>query len=504
MDDVMFPRFGVVVVAPGGDAERAVRSLLRQSTPAARITVVTATAGGAPGGKADRGVRTVGCAPEELGAACVEAALATDAEYVAFLDGGDEALPDWLWHLSRAAHHGAGDAGEPVGLLQCGVLRLRADGLVDGTALPPATPGTRPVPADLADGVHAVRRDLLGPGKDEAAVAVTVPLLLVRRRAGGSNVAVHAPGARVIRGSRPTRGTPRPAADRRPRDGSAPELVSVVIPVRNGARTLGAQLRALAGQTATVPWEVLVVDNGSTDATRQVAEGARGMLPGLRVVDASGRAGESCARNRGIAEAKGDFVAFCDADDVAHPGWLAALAEAAKEAHVVGGSLETELLSPGHGDEQPLPMDAQTDFLPFARGANCAAWKDVLSVIGGWNEHYRGGGEDMDLSWRAHLCGYRVAYAAEARMHYRLRDELSSLARQKWNYGKSGAQLYAEYRHAGYQRRRARTVVMNWCWLLVHVPDLARSPLLRRRWVRYGARLAGFLAGSLRRGVGYL
>ncbi|OLZ73695.1 hypothetical protein AV521_05100 [Streptomyces sp. IMTB 2501] len=284
---------------------------------------------------------------------------------------------------------------------------------------------------------------------------------------------------------------------------SSPRLVSVVIPVRNGALTLPAQLRALAAQTYTGAWEVLIVDNGSIDTTRAVAESARRELPGLRLIDAGDRRGESHARNRGVAAAHGDFIAFCDADDEADPGWLGALARAACQADVLGGSLDSSVLSPAHLDEQPLPMTQQPDFLPFARGANCAAWKDVLTTIGGWDEHYRAGGEDMDLSWRAHLCGYRVRYAPDARMHYRLRAELTALARQKWNYGRSGARLYAAYRNAGFERRAGRVVLANWSWLLLHTPDLLHSPA-RRRWIRYAARLAGFLAGSIQQGVRYL
>ncbi|MEV2214829.1 glycosyltransferase family A protein [Streptomyces sp. NPDC050997] len=477
------PEIGVVVAAPEGEWEPAVRSLLRQSLPPAAITVVTPA--DPPPEPRPHFAR---CAPETAAEACVEAARATRAPYVAFLHGADEALPDWLRHLARAAAGGAG-------LVQCGTLRLRADALVEGITLEPGLDGA----------AYAVRRDLLGT-TGRTAVWVTVPRLLVRRRTDDTAATVsaaRAAGAGLVRDTRLVPSVHAPFADVSGR-GRAPDLVSVVIPVRDGSLTLPAQLRALASQTCAAPWEVLVVDNGSTDATREVAEKARPDLPGLRVIDASERPGESYARNRGIAAARGDFIAFCDADDVADPGWLAALTEAAPDADLIGGSLDSGVLSPAYADEQPVPMTEQTDFLPFARGANCAAWKDMLTTIGGWDENYRGGGEDMDLSWRAHLCGYRVGYAHDARMHYRLRAELSSLARQKWNYGRSGARLYAAYRHAGFERRGNRTVVMNWSWLLLHTPDLARSPSLRRRWIRYGARLSGFLAGSAERGVRYL
>ncbi|MER7052695.1 glycosyltransferase [Streptomyces sp. NPDC000351] len=523
--DEALPPVAVVVADPDGDGERTVRSLLAQTARPVFVTVVTAAAettgtgldpaardgsrsSGAAGATDDSGaaspVRVVRCAREDLGPACVDAARNAPAPYVLVLRGGDEALPHCLWHLSRAARDGAGDSGAPVGLVQCGTLRLRDDGLVDGFTLPVPAAGPPPSPADLLDGAYAVRRDLLDTGGGTAAW-VSVSMLLVRRRAGaaGDPAVARAPGTRAARGTRLVRYGYRPPVPA-PRDGRTPRLMSVVVPVRDGAGTLADQLTALSRQTGSVTYEVLVVDNGSTDATREVAERARAELPGLRIVDASDRPGESRARNRGIAASRGDFVVFCDADDIAGSGWLAAMAEAAKEADLVGGGLDTSLLSPGHADEQPLPMDAQSDFLPFARGANCGAWKDVLTAVGGWDERYRGGGEDMDLSWRAQLCGYLVRYAGDATMHYRLRDELAALARQKWNYGRSGAQLYAAYRRAGFERRDGRVVVLNWCWLVLHVPDLVRSPVLRRRYVRYGARLAGFAAGSARRGVRYL
>ena len=96
--------------------------------------------------------------------------------------------------------------------------------------------------------------------------------------------------------------------------------VSVVIPARNAARTLDAQLQALAAQRFPAEWEVLVSDNGSTDATRAVAVEWAGRIPLLRVIDASARPGASAARNLGAAAAHGELLLFCDADDVVADG----------------------------------------------------------------------------------------------------------------------------------------------------------------------------------------
>ncbi|MEU0666637.1 glycosyltransferase [Streptomyces lavendulocolor] len=522
----MMPTLGVVVLSSDGEWDTAVRGLLAQTVPPVSITVVTWVAGRPP---ADARVRVAHCLPTAAAAVCRREALRTPADFVACLGGHDEALPGWVEAVVTASS-AAGGPGR-AGVVRYGAVRLRPDGVVGGVLIPGPGPNGREgsgraggagvrsggagpaapwdallsgagLPGDgpgvaggpvaggsagAGDGAPcAVRRDLLTTPAAQHAGCVAVPRLLVRQAPQGG-----APAA-------PSAGSTAPG--RRP---ARPALVSVVVPVRDGAATLPAQLRALAEQTYTGAVEVLVVDNGSADGTRDVAGRARAWLPGLRIVDAGGRPGEAYARNTGVAAARGDFVAFCDADDVAAPGWLSGLVAAAGGADLVGGALDVGLLSPAYADEQPVPLTEQGDFLPFARGANCAAWRDVLGTVGGWDESYRGGGEDMDLSWRAQLCGYRLAYAPDALMHYRLREGLAALARQKWNYGLSGARLYARYRHAGFARRRSSVAAANWLLLLVRLPDLVRSRRLRRRWVRYAARLAGFLAGSVRQGVLY-
>ena len=91
-------------------------------------------------------------------------------------------------------------------------------------------------------------------------------------------------------------------------------IASVVIPVYNGERYLAEAIESALAQTHT-PFELIVVDDGSTDASRAVAES---YAPRVRVVSQSHR-GIGAARNRGLAEVRGDWVAFLDADDVWEP-----------------------------------------------------------------------------------------------------------------------------------------------------------------------------------------
>src|SRR5437870_3613823 len=89
-------------------------------------------------------------------------------------------------------------------------------------------------------------------------------------------------------------------------------FVSVIIPCRNGARWLADAIESSLGQT----WrdlEVIVVDNGSADASLQVAR--RYQSPSLAVMECA-RPGASAARNAGLERARGDFIQFLDADDV--------------------------------------------------------------------------------------------------------------------------------------------------------------------------------------------
>jgi glycosyltransferase involved in cell wall biosynthesis len=97
---------------------------------------------------------------------------------------------------------------------------------------------------------------------------------------------------------------------------SGAPLVSVVMPVMNAARTLEDTLHSLFWQTCA-DWELIIVDDGSTDATLEIAQGFGDAR--IRIVGGGANAGPSPRRNQGIALARGEFVALLDADDIAYP-----------------------------------------------------------------------------------------------------------------------------------------------------------------------------------------
>jgi glycosyltransferase involved in cell wall biosynthesis len=281
---------------------------------------------------------------------------------------------------------------------------------------------------------------------------------------------------------------------------------TVILCVRNGAATIAQQLAASADQDYPQPWELLVVDNGSTDGTAGVVEQWRPRLPGLRLVSASDRAGLAYARNVGVREARGPIVAFCDADDVADPGWLSGLVAGAREAELVGGRLEFGLLNGerarewrGVAEDRPSPP-VGLGYLPYAVGASFAVRREVIEGVGGCDERFTACGDDLDLSWRIQRAGGRLIVREDAVMHYRLRSDLAGVMRQRYRYGRVEALLRRKFSDAlppVSPRARALSVLR----LLARSWQLLGGAQRRGAWLVAASHLAGQLRGSVAYGV---
>jgi len=270
-------------------------------------------------------------------------------------------------------------------------------------------------------------------------------------------------------------------------------FLSVVVPVLNGMPWVEPQLQALSAQELPCAWEVVVADNGSRDGTRSCVEAWSERDARIRWVDASARPGAGAARNIGVGSARGRTLAFCDADDLVRPGWLAALMAALTDADVVAGVFDFGCLN-GRPASIPIPAATrQLGFLPFGLGANLALRRDAFEAMHGFRETLPAG-EDIDLSWRLQLAGFRFAVSADAVVAKRERREGMPLLRATWAYGQSGALLYRWFKTNG-MRRDLRGAVRTWAWLVAMSPRLIR-PGLRREWVRsFGVR-SGRLSGS--------
>jgi glycosyltransferase involved in cell wall biosynthesis len=281
----------------------------------------------------------------------------------------------------------------------------------------------------------------------------------------------------------------------------AVQMISVVVPARDSASTIAVQLEALQAQTYRGDWEIVVVDNGSTDATAAIAHTFAERLP-LRIVDGSAVSGLNAVRNLGFEASRGDLIAYCDADDVASPGWLEGLAEAARDHDLVGGSLEYRSLNDDAAlapAENVHGLPRSFDFLPYVPGGNCAIRRVVFDNQR-WGEAY-GGGTEMEFSWNAQLNGFRLGYAPEAVMAVRLRSSIRDVMRQWFAYGTNGPALYKKFGAHGMPRATVFDAIKAWAWIALRVPDLMGGKAARGHWARELAFRCGRLVGSFRERV---
>ncbi len=234
---------------------------------------------------------------------------------------------------------------------------------------------------------------------------------------------------------------------------SAPD-VSVVIPARNAASTIEDTLQGLAIQHFGGSFEVIVVDDGSTDTT---ARAARTSAIVDRVLVLNG-VGPGRARNAGAECAAAALIAFLDSDCRPTPGWLAAGCAALQAADLVMG--------------QTLPRPDQalgafdrtlrvTGCSPLFESANLFVRRDLFERVGGFESWLgpRNGkelGEDVLFGWRARRSGARIAASAEALAHHHVfpRGPVG-FAAERWRlrYFPALARRVPELRTAMFYRR---------------------------------------------------
>lgn len=282
----------------------------------------------------------------------------------------------------------------------------------------------------------------------------------------------------------------------------APKLITVIMPAYNAASTIGAQLEALVRQSYRGAWELVIVDGGSTDQTREIADSYAKDLPSFRFIVATERRGSAYARNIGCSLTTGDPILFCDADDVVDSHWISELAEALRTCEVVGGSLERRLLNGevALSARPPKTVDGLLNtfhFLPYAITANCGVRRLMWEKLQGFDEFYVNGSDDADFCFRAQLSGATLGFAPRAIVHYRLRSNTRSIARQSYGYGVSHPRLFRAFKRAGMPRSSLRLACREWIWIASYIFYATGPETKRALWFKRTATAWGRLLGSV-------
>ncbi|WP_413230802.1 glycosyltransferase family A protein [Micrococcus luteus] len=207
----------------------------------------------------------------------------------------------------------------------------------------------------------------------------------------------------------------------------------MVIPAYNAERFLPLQLEALDMQSDAPPYEVIVVDNRSSDGTAALVDRlVEEVSYPLRRVSADQHQGPGYARNVGAAHARADLLMFADADDVVSRWWVrnGALAFETSvlwsggarfmtDEEMIGG-VEDIRRAAGDSDAWSPPEAADADeAFPVLMGGDFGVTRDVFLRIGGFDRSLGGVYEDNDLGIRAHLAGVVIDHAPDVRIAFR-------------------------------------------------------------------------------------
>ena len=220
-------------------------------------------------------------------------------------------------------------------------------------------------------------------------------------------------------------------------------FVSVIVCSYNGGRTLAACLDSL-GKLNYPDYEIILVDDGSTDDTRDIAE----QFPHVRYIYQENH-GLSHARNTGAAAATGDVFAYTDSDCMADLDWLYYLIGTLVSGDYagVGGPNMTPpaqnwiqacvAAAPG-GPSHVLLTDTIAEHIP---GCNMAFYRWAFENIGGFDPEYHKAGDDVDFCWRLQQAGCVIAFSPTAIVWHHRRFTLRAFLKQQDGYGEAESLL---------------------------------------------------------------
>lgn len=231
--------------------------------------------------------------------------------------------------------------------------------------------------------------------------------------------------------------------------------VSVVVCSCNGAQTVAETLAALEDMEYP-DYEIIVIDDGSTDQTSAIAS-----KHNVRLICTENR-GLSVARNLGLKAATGEIIAYIDDDAYPDRHWLTYLAAAflRTEHAAIGGP---NIAVPGDGaiadcvanaPGGPIHVLLSDDLAEHIPGCNMAFRREKLLAIGGFDPRFRVAGDDVDICWRLQERGWTIGFAPSAVVWHHRRNSIKRYLKQQFGYAKAEALLAekwpAKYNCAGH------------------------------------------------------
>lgn len=282
-------------------------------------------------------------------------------------------------------------------------------------------------------------------------------------------------------------------------------FVSVVLPCHNGAATLAVMLDSLVRQTFEGDWELVFVNNGSTDNSVELALSYSDRLP-LRMVNAYigtgplGTVGHSYTV--GFRAAQGDVILVCETDDECDPDWMKHMVRALKTCDFAAPALDYERLNPSsmtwgpdgglQGRGSGVGAVVGPLFLPSAVCNAIGMTRRCYEKVGDPTD-WIGPAWDVDYCWRVQLAGMKLTFVPEALVHYRLRQTAEGRFKQARSWARGQVQLHLRYGMRPWWRYLAFTLKQ----LLVSGSEMVFGTLFTKRPFAYWTFAWGFARGQL-------
>jgi glycosyltransferase involved in cell wall biosynthesis len=285
-------------------------------------------------------------------------------------------------------------------------------------------------------------------------------------------------------------------------------LVSVIVPTYNRVQSLRRLMEALEGQTLpTTEFEVVVVDDGSSDDTLPYIT-ALPRRTNLRVVPLNQRnSGPAAARNKGVFASCGDLLIFTDDDCVPERGWLEAMRrfyDSNPEVGGFGGRIQRMRDTPLSKwiDERGIMHHPHNDTgeCVYLVTANAAYTRTSFDAVGGFKEDITWpGGEDPEFSHRVRSRGGKLVYCHDGVIRHEHRDSYLGLYKMFYNHGRGSA--FEAESHIPARRYWAESMRCAWSHLRMSIQYASRPQLsVRERLVELSCgwvRGAGFCKGRV-------